>query len=96
MKNSLPNDLKKLFTLKVNIHNYDTRQVFHLPSICTSSYGINSIKFLCPSMWNTLFKHGIAIDNNTNNNIHINQIHNINHFKRVLKKHFLQKYSSDL
>ena len=35
----------------------------------------------------------IAVDNNVNNNIHIDSIHNLHHFKRILKKHYLHSYS---
>ena len=52
LDNSLPADLKKLFRLNDNVHGHDTRQVFHVPSVDTSTYGINSIKFHCPDLWN--------------------------------------------
>ena len=42
---------------------------------------------------NDLFKKGISIDKNVKNNVVIDQIHNVFHFKRTLKRHYLCSYS---
>ena len=93
LQNSLPADLKKLFRLNDNVHSHVTRQTFHVPSIRTSSYGKNSIRFRGPELWNSMFKPGIAIDKTKKNNVTIDHIHSISQFKRVLKKHFFYSYS---
>ena len=48
-----------------------------------------SIKYHCVDLWNELFKKGISIDKNAKNNVVIDQIHNVYHFKRTLKKALL-------
>ena len=93
LQNSLPSDLKKLFRLTDNVHRHATRQTFHVPSICTSTYGKNSITFRGPELWNLMFKFGIPIDKTLKNNVKFDQIHSISQFKRVLKKHFFYSYS---
>ena len=93
LKNLLPTELYKLFKLNENVHNHETRQTFHVPTINTSTYGNNSIKFRCPELWNTMFKNGIAVDRIIKNNVNFEQIQNIYQFKRILKKHFLFSYS---
>ena len=82
------------FQLNNNVHDHHTRQLFHVPSVDTSTYGIRSIKFHCPELWNNTWKNGIAIDKCQLNNISFDQIHNIHQFKRALKKHFLYNYST--
>ena len=49
LDNSLPTDLHQLFKLN-DVHNHQTRQYLHVPSVDTSIYGINSIKFHCPDL----------------------------------------------
>ena len=93
LQNTLPSDLKKLFRLTDNVHRHATRQTFHVPSICTSTYGKNSITFRGPELWNLMFKFGIPIDKTLKNNVIFDQIHSISQFKRVLKKHFFYSYS---
>ena len=48
----LLSDLRRLFTLNGEIHTDHTRQVFHVPDVDTSRYGINSLKVHCPNLWN--------------------------------------------
>ena len=50
LDNSLPTDLLQLFKLNANTHSHQTRQVFHVPRVDTSTYGVNSIKFHCPDL----------------------------------------------
>ena len=43
LNNSLPSDLKKIFKLNVDVHSHGTRQLFHVPRVDTSTYGINCL-----------------------------------------------------
>ena len=98
-ENRLPTDLKGLFILSSDIHttnlelNSARNNFIHIPSIKTVTYGNKSIKFHCAELWNKKFKNGIVINNDVNHNVKIEQIHNVLHFKRVLKKHFLHSYT---
>lgn len=93
LNNSLPSDLQHLFTLSSEVHNYQLRRKFHLPRISASSYGILSIKYRCPVLWNKTFQQGIAMDKHVDNNVSDDHILNIQQFKRLLKKHFLSTYT---
>ena len=44
LTDSLPTDLKSLFKVNEIVHGHQTRQLFHVPSVDTSTYGINAIK----------------------------------------------------
>ena len=68
--------------LNDEIHNHHTRQVFHVPRADTSMYGINSLKFHCPILWNNIWKNSVAI--NENYDIRFENVCTIQ-FKRVLK-----------
>ena len=97
--NSLPTDLKNLFILCSDIHttnmelNSAHKDVIHIPSIKTVTYGNKSIKFHCAELWNEKFKKGISIDANVSHNKSIDKIYNASHFKKTLKKHFLHGYT---
>ena len=95
--NLLPIELNSLFVLDSNIHNHVTRSashnLLHIPRVFTSTFGINSIKYTSPILWNFFAKNGIAIDSNKDNNINIDHIHNRFQFARTLKKHFMYHYS---
>ena len=70
--------------------------LIHVPSFETVTYGKNSIKYHCAKLWNDMFPSGfIQIDDNSNNDIHLSKINNIHYFKKVMKKHFMYKYSSE-
>ena len=96
-KNILPTDLKSLFGFDRNVHDYQTHSAFkhllHIPRIYTATYGNKSIKYQCPIVRNAIVKNDISIDNDTKNNIAIDEIFNIHQFKRILKKHFLYTYT---
>ena len=62
LDNSLTTDLRQLFKLNDDVHNHQTRQYIHVHSVDISNYGINSIKFHCPDVWNNTWKCGVAID----------------------------------
>ena len=90
---SLPSNLNNLFKFNDEIHTYHTRFNFYIPSVDTSIYGINSIRFHCPNLWNKTWVNGITIDTDRRKNIRLNQIHNVYQFKRALRKHFFYNYS---
>ena len=96
-KNQLPTTIQNLFQLVKDIHTYETksatRHLLYIPQIHTTSYGNKSLKYHCPTLWNSTIENNIAVDKNVNNNIHIDSIHNLHHFKRILKKHYLHSYS---
>ena len=89
--NILPSDLRKLFTVNDEIHTHHTRQVFHVPDADTSMYGINSLKFHCPNLWNNTWKYGVA--SNENYVVRFESVCNIQQFKRVFKTLYLQLFS---
>ena len=95
--NMLPCELKPLFKLSSDIHDYATKSVsqnlLHIPRINTSTYGTKSIRYTGPILWNFLAINGIAIDNKLVNNINIDQIHNGFQLSRILKKSILYDYS---
>ena len=97
--NVLPTDIQHLFTFSRDIHttnlqlNCVHKNLLYKPHIKTTTYGIKSIKYHCVDLWNELFKKGISIDKNAKNNVVIDQIHNVYHFKRTLKRHYLYSYS---
>ena len=86
---SLPSNLNNLFKSNDEIHTYHTRFNFYIPSVDTSIYGIDSIKFHCPNLWNKTWVNGITIDNDRRKNIRLDQIHNVYQFKRA----FFYNYS---
>ena len=98
----LPTDIQHLFTFSRDIHttnlqlNCIYKNLLYKPHIKTTTYGIKSIKYHCADLWNELFKKGISIDKNAKNaknNVVIDQIHNVYHFKRTLKRDYLYSYS---
>ena len=91
MDNELPCDLSKLFILYDEIHTHHTRQVFHVPRADTSMYGINSLKFLCPNLWNNTWKNGVA--SNENDVVTFENVRTIHQFKSVKKTLYLQLFS---
>ena len=97
----LPDDLMTLFVLSSNVHttNLVLRSVLHnlihIPGFTTVTYGRNSIKYHCAKLWNDMFPTGfIQVDDDSQ--IHLSKINSIHYFKKVLKKHFLFKYSSQV
>ena len=97
--NVLPTYFQHLFTFSRYTHttnlqlNCVYQNLLYKPHIKTTTYGIKSIKYHCADLWNELFKKGISIDKNAKNNVVIDQIHNVYHFKRALKRHYLYSYS---
>ena len=97
--NSLPIELNSLFRLVSDVHNRETRSASHnllyIPRVFTTTFGIKSIKYVGPILWNSTVKNGIAIDNDSKNNVDIEQVHNCYQFVRILKKHFMSHYSRE-
>ena len=83
---NLPNDLQNLFQYNNEIHTHVTRNVknegLYVPQINTSSYGINSIRYCAPVIWNTSVKY----------NNEVNNIKTTSMFKFYLKKYYLSLY----
>ena len=81
-----------LFKFNEIVHGHQTRQLFHVPSVDTSTYGINSIKYHDPVLWNTILKNTIVTKKDYKTNVSFSQIYNVNQFKQVLKSHFVYNY----
>ena len=101
----LPDDLMSLFLLSRNIHstnqvlNSAMNNLIYLPGFHTVTYGKNSIKYHCAKLWNDMFPTGyIQVDtaDKQDSFIHLSKINSIHCFKKVLKKHFLYTYATDL
>ena len=99
LENDLPSDLMNLFRPSGEVHttnlelNSARKNLIHIPSINTNSYGNKSIKYHCAKLWNEMFKNGIAINRDQSKNMSLSNIKSDQHFKKVLEKHFLFKYS---
>ena len=81
----LPPDLPNVtFTTQSEIHNYNTRQVLNLHIVPTNTQlAKNTIKTQGPLIWNTL-------------NTHIKNSASLDQFKKSLKKHILNQYTSEI
>jgi hypothetical protein len=100
----LPDDLMSLFILSSNVHltnqvlNSAINNLIHIPGFDTVTYGKNSIKYHCAKLWNEMFPTGlIQVDaiHKKEPFIHLSKINSIHYFKKILKRHFLFKYSVD-
>ena len=97
----LPSDLMSLFKLSSDVHSTDrelnstVNRLLHIPKAKTTSYGLKSIRYQCPKLWNEVFKKGfIQIDDDKENNVKLCDIKSRKGFNNVLKKYFL--YSIEL
>ena len=95
----LPTDLMTLFQLSSNVHtmhrelNSTVNNLLHIPKAKTSTYGLQSIRYQCPKLWNEIFKKGfIQVDNDVKNNIKLSDIKTKKGFKNILKKSFFHSY----
>ena len=77
--------------LNANTHDHLTRQMFHVPMVDSSSYGLNSLKYSCPNLWNKLWSKVVATDNNKY--ISFESLLSIHSFRKNIKKHFIYIYS---
>ena len=86
--NNLPDDLIHLFTLNSEINKYQTRNVcnegLHIPKIITKNFGLNSLKYSAPTLWNSILKKDILL----------NSFKNHHSLGKYLKKHFISLYDS--
>ena len=69
------------------------KRLLSIPCIKTVYSGGKSLKYLCVKLWNNVLSNGIPIDDIADNDISVNNIFNVNQFKRVMKKHFLHSYT---
>ena len=97
---SLPSDLMSLFQLSSNVHtthrelNSTVNNLLYIPKAKTSTYGLQSIRYQCPKLWNEIFKKGFTqVDNDVKNNIKLSDIKTKKGFKNILKKYFLHSYT---
>ena len=86
--NMLPNELSQLLTLNCDINKFNTRNVFnkgmYIPRVNTKSFGINSLKYSAPTLWNSIMKTDKSINS-------LNSSYSLTKF---LKTHFLSLYDS--
>ena len=99
--NNLPTDLTSLFSLTSEVHttnldlNSARKNLLHISKINTETYGNKSIKHHCATLWNETFINGIEINSDPHKNLSVTDIRNSHHLKRILKKHYLFKYSME-
>ena len=98
----LPTDLMSMFILSQDVHitnqvlNSALNKLIHIPAFDTVTYGRNSIRYHCAKLWNDMFPTGfIQVDADRKKDVHLSKINSIHYFKKILKKHFLYKYSAD-
>ena len=99
----LPSDLMTLFKLSSDVHtthrelNSTVNRLLHIPKANTTAYGLKSIRYQCPKLWNEIFKKGfIQVDDDKTNNIKLSDIKTKKGFNNVLKKYFLHSYTIEL
>ena len=99
-QNSLPSDLMDLFSFSSDVHsvprelNSTVNKLIYIPRVITKTYGIDSIRYKCASLWNKYFKNGtINVDDDKNNDVKLTKIKNKKRFNWILKKHFLHSYT---
>ena len=85
----LPIELNELFIFNHEISNYETRNVkkqgFFIPNVNTDNFGLKSLRFSAPSLWN---KH-LKIDNT------INSYTKLTSFKKNLNQFFIKGYKEE-
>ena len=98
--NNLPSDLMNLFNFCSEIHsvprelNSTVNKLIYIPRVKTTTYGIDSIRYHCATLWNKYFKKGeINVDDDKKNNVKLVKIKNKKSFNWILKKHFLHSYT---
>ena len=63
-QNSLPDDLMNLFSYSSDVHtvprklNSSVNKLIYIPRVKTETYGIDSIRYQCATLWNKYFKKG--------------------------------------
>ena len=99
----LPSDLMSLFKLSSDVHtthrelNSAVNRLLYIPKANTTTYGLQSLRYQCPKLWNEVFKKGlIQVDDDKNNCIKLSDIKTKKGFNNVLKKYFLHSYTIEL
>ena len=89
-----------LFKLCRDIHvsnrelNSAVNNLLYIPKAKTTTYGLQSLRYHCPKLWNKVFKRGIIkVDNDKKNNVKLSDIKTKKGFNNVLKKYFLHSYT---
>ena len=99
----LPTDLMHLFKLSSDVRintleslNSIDKKLLYIPKFNTISYGKQSLRYICPKLWNETFKTGVInVSNIKEKNIAVSKIKTIHNFKNALKRHYLFTYSFD-
>ena len=97
----LPTDLMSLFTLSSDVHitprelNSSVNQLLYIPRAKTTTYGLNSIRYQCPKLWNKIFKTGI-LQVDEDKNIKLSDIKTRKGFNTALKRYYLHSYTIEL
>ena len=99
----LPSDLMSLFKLSSDVHSTDrelnstVNRLLHTPKAKTIAYGLKSIRYRCPKLWNEVFKKGfIQIDDDKEKNVKLCDIKSRKGFNNALKKYFLCSHTIEL
>ena len=99
-QNRLPTDLMNLFTYSSDVHtssrelNSTVNKLIYIPKVKTTTYGLDSIRYKCATLWNKFFKNGeIKVDDDKKNNKKLSEIKNKKSFNWTLKNHFLHSYT---
>ena len=82
---TLPTDLMNLFKLSSEVRtstceflNSIDKKLLYIPKFNTITYGKNSLRYICPHLWNETFKTGvICINSNKEKNIPVSKIKTI-------------------
>ena len=78
--------------------NSVVRDLFYLPPIRSSTYGIQSIRYRCAQLWNEMFKSGsvqVKSDREKHSRILLSKIRSGYNLRNALKRHFLYFYTVD-
>ena len=100
---TLPTDLMQIFQLssEVRTHTCDSlnsidKKLLYIPKFHTTTYGKQSLRYVCAKLWNETFKTGfIRVNNDNKKNIAISKIKTIHNFKNALKRHYLFNYTAN-
>ena len=99
-QNNLPTDLMNLFSYSSDVHTTfrelksTVNKLIYIPKVKTTTYGIDSIRYKCATLWNKFFKNGeIKVDDDKKNNKKLSEIKNKKSFNWTLKNHFLRSYT---
>ena len=99
-QNSLPSDLMNLFSFSGDVHtvprelNSTVNKLIYIPRVNSTTYGIDSIRYQCATLWNKYFKNGeIKVNEDKKNNVKLSKIKSKKCFNWIMKKHFLYSYT---